>query len=299
MTDVRLTALNPVDSQVYPVACNTSGELIVEQVDPGPDLTVTGNLTVNGTATFDSTSTFDDTATFDDATFNGSGTFAGSVNLGLLRVVADGTTYPRILATPDGTFYSESSAAVYPWNLNPNGSASFKDGSSIFAGINGGSAVFYGGDSSTTSQSNAKFRLNSNGSASFSGAIDSFGLTPGYITATMPAGETPSSWGLWTGRNDAGTVTSQIFADGSVKYKQTVNSVVNEFNFTNNGSIGFLELRSGGFQKTFINSSSGDASFSGDITCSDNTKGLILKSPNGTSYRLSVANDGTLSTSQA
>ena len=29
MTDVRLTALNPVDSQVYPVACNTSGELLV------------------------------------------------------------------------------------------------------------------------------------------------------------------------------------------------------------------------------------------------------------------------------
>lgn len=29
MTDVRLTALNPVDSQVYPVACNSSGELLV------------------------------------------------------------------------------------------------------------------------------------------------------------------------------------------------------------------------------------------------------------------------------
>lgn len=29
MTDVRLTALNPTDSQVYPVACNTSGELLV------------------------------------------------------------------------------------------------------------------------------------------------------------------------------------------------------------------------------------------------------------------------------
>lgn len=55
MTDVRLTALNPVDSQVYPVACNTSGELIVEQVDPGPDLTVTGDLTVDGTATIGGT----------------------------------------------------------------------------------------------------------------------------------------------------------------------------------------------------------------------------------------------------
>lgn len=29
MTDVRLTALNPEDSQAYPVACNSSGELLV------------------------------------------------------------------------------------------------------------------------------------------------------------------------------------------------------------------------------------------------------------------------------
>ena len=54
MTDVRLTALNPVDSQVYPVACNTSGELLVAQ-DTDPDLTVTGDLTVDGTATFGGT----------------------------------------------------------------------------------------------------------------------------------------------------------------------------------------------------------------------------------------------------
>jgi hypothetical protein len=41
MTDVRLTALNPVDSQVYPVACNTSGELLV--ADDGVDyLPLTG-----------------------------------------------------------------------------------------------------------------------------------------------------------------------------------------------------------------------------------------------------------------
>lgn len=33
MTDVRLTALNPDDSQVYPVACNTSGELLVSKGD--------------------------------------------------------------------------------------------------------------------------------------------------------------------------------------------------------------------------------------------------------------------------
>ena len=52
-----------------------------------------------------------------------------------------------------------------------DGSATFTDNSSIFAGVNGGSAVFYGGDSSTTDQNNAKFRLNSGGSATFQGKM--------------------------------------------------------------------------------------------------------------------------------
>ena len=43
--------------------------------------------------------------------------------------------------------------------------------------------------------------------------------------------------------------------------------------------------------------SDGQASFVGDITCTDTTKGLVLTSPDGTLYRLTVANDGTLSTS--
>ena len=45
--------------------------------------------------------------------------------------------------------------------------------------------------------------------------------------------------------------------------------------------------------------SDGSISTSGDITCTDNTKGLVLMSPNGTAYRLTVANDGTLSTTAA
>lgn len=36
-----------------------------------------------------------------------------------------------------------------------------------------------------------------------------------------------------------------------------------------------------------------------DILIDDDTKGLILKSPNGTLYRLTVADDGTLGTEAA
>ena len=52
MTDVRLTALNPVDSQVYPVACNDKGELLLESNESTGNLNVQGDLTVTGTGTF-------------------------------------------------------------------------------------------------------------------------------------------------------------------------------------------------------------------------------------------------------
>ena len=52
MTDVRLTAVNPEDSQVYPVACNDKGELLLDPgTSPSGDLDVTGNLTVAGNTT--------------------------------------------------------------------------------------------------------------------------------------------------------------------------------------------------------------------------------------------------------
>ena len=51
MTDVRLTALNPEDSKVYPVACNSSGELLTDKVDIGPNISIEGNLDVGGTIT--------------------------------------------------------------------------------------------------------------------------------------------------------------------------------------------------------------------------------------------------------
>ena len=46
MTDVRLTALNPEDSKVYPVACNSSGELLTTKQGDNP--IVPGDLTVEG-----------------------------------------------------------------------------------------------------------------------------------------------------------------------------------------------------------------------------------------------------------
>ena len=48
MTDVRLTATNPEDSSVVPVACNTRGELLIEEVkieEIDNDVTINSSLT--------------------------------------------------------------------------------------------------------------------------------------------------------------------------------------------------------------------------------------------------------------
>ena len=53
MTDVRLTATNPEDSSVVPVACNAKGELKLEEIpDQSFDGNLEGDLTVTGNAYF-------------------------------------------------------------------------------------------------------------------------------------------------------------------------------------------------------------------------------------------------------
>lgn len=76
MADVRLTATNPDDSSVVPVACNEKGELKLEEPllsegPPGKDGDpFSGNFA-------------------DDVTFDGSGEFAGRVTAGEFTVGAD------------------------------------------------------------------------------------------------------------------------------------------------------------------------------------------------------------------
>ena len=75
MTDVRLTATNPEDSSVVPVACNAKGELILEEPTLASDDYVavtgdnmTGDLTLN-------TNKITLNATSGNAEFNGDGLF--------------------------------------------------------------------------------------------------------------------------------------------------------------------------------------------------------------------------------
>ena len=108
MTDVRLTAVNPADSSIVPVACNASGEILVggpggQDVFPG-DVTIQGTLSASGGFTSSAVSTFQGNVTFTSPvvmqdylknTHNPEGQCYiaaenGGVNYGLL--IADGET---------------------------------------------------------------------------------------------------------------------------------------------------------------------------------------------------------------
>jgi len=79
MTDVRLTATNPEDSSVVPVACNSRGELLIEEVKIEAienDVTINGVLNVR----------------FDDADY-GLGTWRTALG-GVLELTWDGRESP-------------------------------------------------------------------------------------------------------------------------------------------------------------------------------------------------------------
>ena len=84
MTDVRLTALNPDDSQVYPVACNAAGAIRIEEI---PDQTfkgdLDGNLTVTGNADIDGDITVGDPNTQDESAVG------SSISSGLIAAKRD------------------------------------------------------------------------------------------------------------------------------------------------------------------------------------------------------------------
>jgi hypothetical protein len=139
MTDVRLTALNPVDSLVYPVACNTSGELIV--ADDGIDylpltggqltgpLTSTSSITVDGSIIAESGNVFiggTSAGTADIAlNANGSATFAAANN----EIDATGQ-----LTIKKAAPYTDPSFRILDRNnSNANGVLMYGDGNATFA----------------------------------------------------------------------------------------------------------------------------------------------------------------------
>jgi len=119
MSDVRLTATNPEDSSVVPVACNSSGELLLEEI---PDQSFDGDLDGNLNVT-------------------GAGTFAGTVStLGVYLPNTDGGVQ-GVLSVPPGTDDVRIANTGGVGNIEIGNDASgnsttfFPDGSATFNGL--------------------------------------------------------------------------------------------------------------------------------------------------------------------
>lgn len=120
MTDVRLTATDPSDSSVVPVACNAKGELLLEQPDiPEFDGTVDGDLTVNGSITAGDIDT-------GSATFGSAYDSANSNNSGV-NAYSSGEIYQQVVAAHD------ASSDIHKWIRGTTTVASVKGDGSIIA----------------------------------------------------------------------------------------------------------------------------------------------------------------------
>ena len=111
MADVRLTATNPQDSSVVPVACNSKGELLLEQPPEAPEFdgNLDGDLSVSGSATF----------------ANGNTEVNSDGLLRIKRSIANGALGLGIF--PDNDFSQPATAVI-----NTDGSAAFAGGEAGF-----------------------------------------------------------------------------------------------------------------------------------------------------------------------
>ena len=256
MADVRLTAINPEDSQVYPVACNDKGELLLDSGGASGDLDVAGNLTVAGSSTFagdvqvggdavstpgcyfgsngtvkaardDANTTFVGRSTSSNSvTFsvlgNGSATFAGEI------IGASGGTPGSSSSTPGVRFNTSNSANILSYGGLLRIYSADEGGvySKINAQLNNdGSALFAGGEvtvfASGSMRTNGQFYVADQTTLSADGSA--------RFSANVEVGNPDPSISTSEGVElyKEGLVSSNVSADGNsavvVKRGNTVN----------------------------------------------------------------------------
>lgn len=121
MADVRLTATNPEDSSVVPVACNEKGELKLEEIpDQSFDGNLDGDLTVTGSATFDGNVTA--------GKYNSGDSSSGAVvvkSTGQIVVQSQAGSQESPKVAIQGYETSNTGSMKGSWSINSDGSASF------------------------------------------------------------------------------------------------------------------------------------------------------------------------------
>lgn len=183
MTDVRLTATNPEDSSVVPVACNAKGELKLEEV-PTFDGNVEGDLTVSGSASFAGVTRIGDPDNADPTSADASGVRISNAGVIKIKKSAEGGAL-SVVDENDGTNAyigsngnADFSGNVKIGNYNPNapdaadlGVYGFASGSLWINSNAVDSPVFIARKDNVD-----RVLLNSDGSGTFTGNVQ-FGVT--------------------------------------------------------------------------------------------------------------------------
>jgi len=253
MTDVRLTALNPTDSQVYPVACNTSGELLVagDGTDYLPltggdltgDLTLgtdkvvldasSGSITAAGAGTFSGELTTKSRLLIENGANSKYASFYGGT--GTIEFRNDGSGEMDGSLTANELFAdSKIQVGGNPNGGNADGFRADSVGGTKFSRTNGASPVI---ECYTTGDPEVKASITAAGVATFAGAVangtfntasaSSAGhtLSAGGGVYSQCAGTGGASRPNFTGLYGT-SVTVSILANGSATFSGTVTATV-------------------------------------------------------------------------
>jgi len=189
MTDVRLTALNPEDSTVVPVACNSSGELLVDKGAQGPDLNVEGDLSVGSDLSVGGS------GEFGAISVDGTGTFEGNVTSKSTFLNELQSDY----SASDSAFKVFAGGSTFV-DIKAGGAAEFKGtitsgGPSIIGGTDKGSFIGYEGNAGfTASPTSSAIRVWTQGNSTPTVAISGNGS--GTFSGDLVVGSRSKSWML-------------------------------------------------------------------------------------------------------
>lgn len=216
--------------------------------------------------------------------------------LPFVDISADETKKVTIADLLENAGNGTASAPAFSFDSDPN-TGMLRSGADALGFATGGTQRFVISSSGElkiggTLPSSPDITLNANGTGTFTGQLTLEGLG------------TPFRFGTGDRGGQINLYQVGSISNGGIEL-EAVHTVGSEISFKTQGTRRITidrdgDLLIGGTLPSSPNtnlSTDGSATFAGDIETTTAGDGVILKSSNGTRYRLTVANDGTLSTS--